>query len=1056
MAATVGSIQVLFDTNYAAAVRGVRSFASETEKSGKKTEGSLKKVDRGVTGINRSLSRLRGREFRVLSLSALRASNSVDRLRGQLVAVSALAGGFGAAFTIKGISDYSDTYKEIGNRLRIVKSEAQQLSEIETKIFETAQNARAQYESTGILFARLSNSARRLNLEQKDILTVTEAIQKAFLVGGSTPQEASQSAIQLSQGIASNRLSGDELRSVLENPALGQLLADEIVNGDIGKLRELAEAGELTAGVIVRAFKAAAPEVSRLFETTEQTIGQAFIKVDNALLRYIGTSEGASEASNATVIALQALANNFDTVADSLVILAAAGALILGARGFGGIVNATTRASIASVTYRKGLLADAIASKTAADAELLHAQRLRSSAVAQFKMASSVTATASTRKAARKELAASSTALSAATARSTAANAAHAASLKAVSLSGRVAAGSMAALKGSVAFLGGPAGVALIALAGAAYLFQSNASAASEASERYSGALDDLGDTAGGTATKIQNAGYQLGKFSKNTTLAGLQSEIKNTEKDLTSFEAKMTDFLGIDFAIGPHKRALQELGEQFFANEISLEKYIKQTDALAASNPDMSEFISDLQETAKQAVVADSKVFGLQDKLDALDGTTADVDINLRIVPSDITSKLGKDLREQSEELLKDRIKEGKSVTEFQRRFFGEVLEGVKPKKKRKARKTDAEKEFERLGKALAKLDYQIAGVDFTTLNKDTIEAARSAGVAEPKIRLFISALDSGGAIPAELEQIRSRLEKIANIEFQKNIEELRQGGVVSLFSELDQKVVSTASSFGIAEEKIKAFIAATQTGDLSGLPAEIVSIRDELAKLNTLEDISKFADGTADAVGTALTDTLSALRTGDGDISSIMQSAANSVLDLITQLLIVEPLMKSIRGFVGGSFGTAPIGAPTNLLANPLVAHKGRVVGEPGPSRTMPAAAFAGAPKFHSGLGSKEFAAVLERGESVVTANQRRREANTMSRLSNLAGSPQGGGGGTVVNIHNGSGEKVTQNKRSENGVDIVDVMIGEVKKAIGSGKMDSAMGGRFNSKPAVRKIG
>ena len=478
MVATVGSIQVLFDANYKSAVKGIRGFASETDMAGAKTQKSLRGMDRSIVSINRSMSGLRGREFRVLSLSALRASNSVDRLRGLLLATSTLVGGFGAAFTLKGIADYSDTYKEVGNRLRIVKGLGQDLSDIEEKTFQIAQKSRSQYKATGILFARIANASKRLNISQKDTLRVTETIQKSFLVGGSTPVEAAQSSIQLSQGIASNRLQGDELRSVLENPALGQLLADKITEGDLGKLRELAKEGKLTAGVIVRAFSDASEEIDKLFASTQETIGQAFIKVDNALLKYIGTNKGALSGTRATVVALNAMAENMDTIGDSVVLLGGALAILIGARGFGGLSTSVAKFLINARLARSELRASVIEAKALANAQLVAATQHRASAAAAYETAKANTVTASTRKRAGKVLQAAHAAELVASKKATAANNLHTATLKRLTVAGTGAAAAMRGLSASMAFLGGPVGVALIALGGAMYIMSANAAEA--------------------------------------------------------------------------------------------------------------------------------------------------------------------------------------------------------------------------------------------------------------------------------------------------------------------------------------------------------------------------------------------------------------------------------------------------------------------------------------------------------------------------------------------------------------------------------------------------
>lgn len=67
----------------------------------------------------------------------------------------------------------------------------------------------------------------------------------------------------------------------------------------------------------------------------------------------------------------------------------------------------------------------------------------------------------------------------------------------------------------------------------------------------------------------------------------------------------------------------------------------------------------------------------------------------------------------------------------------------------------------------------------------------------------------------------------------------------------------------------------------------------------------------------------------------------------------------------------------------------------------------------------------------------------------LPNRAGSS---GGGTQVNVYNNSGAPVQTRKRQQGGVQITDVIIGEVKKAMGDGRFDGIMGQKFGMRPQL----
>ncbi|MEM7303409.1 MAG: tape measure protein [Pseudomonadota bacterium] len=615
MTATVGSINVLFDVEYGRAIRGIEKMAKTTEQGGERAARSITRIDRSAVSMNRTLSGIRGREFRVLSLSALRAERSVDRLRGVLLATSTLFGGFGAAFTIKGIADYSDTYKEVGNRLRIVKNEAQSLRDIELDIFDIAQRSRAQYQSTGVLFARIAASAKRLNIAQSDTLRVTETIQKAFLVGGSTPLEASQSAIQLSQGIASNRLQGDELRSVLENPALGQLLADRISGGDIGKIRELAKEGQLTARTIIHAFKSASGEIDRLFAQTEQTIGQAFVRIDNALIRYIGTSDKVNSSSQATVVFLNAIADNIDEIADSLLILGGAFLTVFGARQLGNIQahvrqmiltrQETRAAAIAAVELAK---AEQAASRSKFLATRLELNRVMNDGVSTSKQVER----------AQRKVEAASRAQKKATTQLTAAQG----QLNKVFRSQTVAMGAASvAARGfgaALNFLGGPVGVALLALGGAMFVMSKRAAEAEERAESYADAIERAGKKSGEAAKDIREVAKALAEQKEFTTEAARNIAIREQLRNASSYADELRALTNIaplyrvESRI-PFAEAMKEQIELLIDGKIKADEFTKTLDGLTNGDHLLEGLVPRLERIAILFLAAKGRAEGFQ-----------------------------------------------------------------------------------------------------------------------------------------------------------------------------------------------------------------------------------------------------------------------------------------------------------------------------------------------------------------------------------------------------------------------------------------------------------
>ncbi|MCC5993816.1 MAG: phage tail tape measure protein [Rhodobacteraceae bacterium] len=124
--------------------------------------------------------------------------------------------------------------------------------------------------------------------------------------------------------------------------------------------------------------------------------------------------------------------------------------------------------------------------------------------------------------------------------------------------------------------------------------------------------------------------------------------------------------------------------------------------------------------------------------------------------------------------------------------------------------------------------------------------------------------------------------------------------------------------------------------------------------------------------------------VRKGKLDFRDLVTSMIADLARLAARRFILGPLAGLLSGVLGGAGG---------LFAN--IFHAGGVVGGPAPGRIVPAMAFAGAPRLHSGgwagLKPDEVPAILQRGERVLS----RREA------AGYGARGAGADGGTTVNV-------------------------------------------------------
>ena len=178
--------------------------------------------------------------------------------------------------------------------------------------------------------------------------------------------------------------------------------------------------------------------------------------------------------------------------------------------------------------------------------------------------------------------------------------------------------------------------------------------------------------------------------------------------------------------------------------------------------------------------------------------------------------------------------------------------------------------------------------------------------------------------------------------------------------------------------------------------------------------------------------------------NVTQAVESFKRRALEIALEIAVLRPFKDWATGAFG-SFMASSLGSVTGGLAKPGGAfHAGGRVGDPTRMR-MVYGGFSGAPRLHDGLSSKEYKAILERGEHVLTARMAERTGGTISGLSAAAASGEGGNANVVV--HNYSGQPgTTRRSRGPDGREMVEVIIGE---AIAQGRMDPAMT-RFVSQP------
>lgn len=286
-------------------------------------------TERGSRVVKRNLEDIGG--------GARKSADAVDFLKKALATI-------GAAITAGELIRLLDTFTNLQNRLRATGLEAQNLSAVYRELLGVANSTRSSFEGSVELYSRLAISSKELGVSQQDLIDFTKSLNQAIILSGASATEAQAGLIQLSQGMASGTLRGDELRSVLEQlPAVADVIAKQL-GVTRGELRKMGEDGKITANTILDAFQSARGELEERFGKTVPTISQSFQVLKNNVVDLVGRMDEATGVSEAISRALLFVSENLDTIA-KVALSAAAGLALVG--GTASAINLARNAVLA-------------------------------------------------------------------------------------------------------------------------------------------------------------------------------------------------------------------------------------------------------------------------------------------------------------------------------------------------------------------------------------------------------------------------------------------------------------------------------------------------------------------------------------------------------------------------------------------------------------------------------------------------------------------------------------------------------------------------------------
>ena len=285
----------------AGAKREVDALGSTGAAAGQQAAGGLGRTRSAASGAKSEIGAAK-REVEGLGTSGAaagqQAAGGMEILAGSAGrVVGALAALGGGAASIMAVARAGDRANAAIGRLAVATGSAAAALDVYGRLYDLSLRTGVSVDEAAGAFQRFAIAAREAGATQAQILSIVQIMQQAGALAGADTQATAAASMQLGQALASGRLQGDELRSILEvMPNLAEALARELGVG-MGELRKLGEEGKLSADVVIPALQRGAARMNEEFQKLPPSLERSMGVLRQAMGRFLADMDRAAGLS---------------------------------------------------------------------------------------------------------------------------------------------------------------------------------------------------------------------------------------------------------------------------------------------------------------------------------------------------------------------------------------------------------------------------------------------------------------------------------------------------------------------------------------------------------------------------------------------------------------------------------------------------------------------------------------------------------------------------------------------------------------------------------------
>lgn len=359
--------------SYEASTKAQEALAIKRAKDAEARDLTLKEAERRREERHlQQLEMLQVRKKAILDKGFSDTAQSASAFRTLMQGVRDVTFSLFAANTLSGFvstfTQIADTMTNIASRLTLVSKSTEEAKSTFQELQSFSISTGIALEGVASSFVGIRRATKEAGYDTGEMTKLVEGLGKAAIVSGANASSFNSAMIQLTQGLSSGVLRGQEFNSISEQaPVVLEMMAkglkgvnpefDKLTAGGkdaVAALRAMSKEGKLTTDVVVKGMLGGLKDVDDQFNKMAPTFERSTTKFKEAFNKWLDSTVQGVEANKKFDESITALITNFSTLTTVATYAGAAVVTAMAGRGVNAVVNpvrensATLNANIAA------------------------------------------------------------------------------------------------------------------------------------------------------------------------------------------------------------------------------------------------------------------------------------------------------------------------------------------------------------------------------------------------------------------------------------------------------------------------------------------------------------------------------------------------------------------------------------------------------------------------------------------------------------------------------------------------------------------------------------